>query len=222
MNYGEYLTRLQRQVSRTDVGADEYADYATQALKRIQENRSWGCMKTDTQITMPVNATSIELPDNFKELQSGNSPVRVSYTGAGYMRPLPCQVKPKREFEREYAKFSYGVLSSYYFNYNVLRLPVYLDQSQGVWTLNIAVQAQGPITFLVDYYGFLPEPENPNDTNYFMSNYEDMLMAKAKSLCWEGVNDEFAGEWDALYEKKFKRNTHDDAYRQTRGIEMRM
>jgi hypothetical protein len=222
MTFGEYFARLQRSVSRTDIGDDEYRDMAQRALKKIQQRRSWGCMKTSTQLTMPQGAISIPLPDDFKELQSGDAPVRNFYTNAGYSRPLPCDVKTKREFERLYAKFSYGALSSYYFRYNVIRLPVYLDQSGGVWTLNIAFQANSPIIFEVDYYGFLPMPQDEADTNFFLSNYEEMVMAKAKAICWESVNDDLSQEFEALFSKELKECAHDDAYRQTRGVEMRM
>ena len=179
-------------------------------------------MKDSATVVMEQNALSVPLPANFKQLQTGDAPVRTFWTGAGFGRPLPCDVKTKREFEREYAKFSYGALNSFYFRYNVIKLPVYIDLSAQVWTLNIAFQAQTPITFAVDYYGFLPTPENPDDTNYFLENYEEMVMAKAKAICWESVNDDISGEFEALFSKELKECVADDSYRAVNGVQMRM
>lgn len=222
MIFGEFLARVKRQVSRTDIGDDEYEDYCQRALKKIQQRRSWSVMKQSTAIIMQGGLTFINLPGNFKELQSGDAPIRTIYSGnQGNARAYPCIIQPKREQERLYSEFAYGTLNSY-FRCQIQRLPVYLDQSAEVWTVNIWVQAWQDITFLVDYYGFLETPENPDDTNFFLNNYEEMCMAKAKAICWESVNDEIAAEQESLFDKEFKESAYEDAYRQTRGVEMRM
>lgn len=192
------------------------------ALKYIQQRRSWSCMKTALPtIVMTAPATSIELPSNFKELQTGDAPIRVMCTEVGLARPIPCIVMTKREIERDYSKFAYGVLSTWY-RFQTQRLPVYMDQSGGVWTINIIFQPQPALNFLVDCYSFLPTPQANDDTNFFLSNYEEMAMAKAKEIVWASVNDEFAEEQAALFSREFKRAAHDDSYRLTRGVEMRM
>lgn len=229
MIWGEYLARLQRQVSRTDIGTDEYTDYAQRALKKIQQRRSWTCMKQSGQVIMPAGAITVPLPANFKELQTGDSPIRVLFTAYpdSATRPLPCKIYPKREFERLYASFSYGALSSYYWRGPYIGFPVFIDTSAEVWTLNIGFQSgnstgPSPMTFLIDYYGFLPTPENENDTNYFLENYEEMVMAKAKAICFEAINDDFAGEWETVFAREFKECVADDAFRQVRGVALRM
>lgn len=172
-------------------------------------------------LTMLAGSTTVQLPDNFKELHTGDSPVRVFDTNEGYSRPLPCIVLTKREIEREYSKFSYGVLNSY-FRYQLIRLPVYMDQSNGVWTINILQQAITNINFLVDYFGFIPTPQNAEDTNYLLSNYEEMCMAKAKEIVWTSVNDEIAEEFASLFNRELKQCAADDSYRMTRGVRMQM
>lgn len=178
-------------------------------------------MKQTATLIMPGGQTTTELPDNFKELQTGVSPIRVLYTNAGFSRPLPCSVMTKRSIERLYSKFSYGTLCSY-FRYEVVNLPVWIEQNAGVWSINIIFQAWQDITFLVDFYGFLENPENEDDTNFFLSNYEQMCMAKAKAIAWEEINDDIAEQAENLFDKEFRESAFDDAYRAVRGVETRM
>ncbi len=178
--------------------------------------------QSSPELTMAAGTTFLNLPNNFKELQAGDAPIRVvRMQPDAPTRPIPCWVLTKRECEREYSKFAYGIYSAYY-RYQLFRIPVFLDQSGDVWTVNIIYQACEDMNFLVDYYGFLPNPIAPDDTNFFLSNYEEMCMAKAKEICWQGVNDEIAEEAAAIFNREFKECAADDQRRQTRGVQMRM
>lgn len=173
-------------------------------------------------IVLTAPATAINLPDSFKELQAGDCPVRIINTLQGdSSQAFPCIVYTKREMERQYAKFAYGINSSY-FRYDLIRLPIYLDRSAGIWTLNVRYQPIEQISFLIDAYCFMPDPSADTDTNYFLDEYADMCMAAAKAIVFEVVNDEIAGEFETNYARKFKKAAYDDAYRQTRGVKMQM
>src|SRR5262249_35451641 len=79
MNLSQLNARMTLGVNRSDV-ADEngkYTQFLNEAQREICRMRSWQWMKDSTTLTLDVGETTLELPTNFKEFTSPNTPVHI-------------------------------------------------------------------------------------------------------------------------------------------------
>jgi hypothetical protein len=234
MTLGDIIARLTIGVMRDDL-AQYYPTFINEALVEIQRRRSWQCMRAVNFFTILNGASTVSLlttdgsvATRFKELSIGKSPVHLQFTQAGSTLLTPCDVWPREKLLRRQARLiSNSLLYSVYSNPSVAlrtQVPVYVDWQAGQPVLNILFPAQSDLPFSVSYYGYLADldPANPADSNEFTAHYSEMVVAKSKAIAFAAINDPVAGDFEVLFDKKFKDAAAQDAYQAVAGMDLRM
>lgn len=131
-------------------------DFVNAALRQVQKDRSWPCMKTEEVFTIPAGASRVALPSYFKELQSLD-PVHVVLAD-GTTRPVDVAYVEQEERRRDWTVAGLA---------QMFRVALERDEN-GAW-LRIADPASEAIRLRVKFYRFLAdlpyeipdEPEEP-------------------------------------------------------------
>ncbi|MEI6196620.1 MAG: hypothetical protein WCS42_20070 [Verrucomicrobiota bacterium] len=159
----------------------------------------------------------------FKELTTSQSPIHLRNSESVL---TPCDVWTREKVLRRRSRLIPN--STFYsvfltpFTTRRVQLPVWIEWRAAQPVLNILVQAQTDLPFEISYYGYLPELVNPTDANYFTTNYPEMVLAKAKSIAFETINDPIAVDFEKLFEARFTSAAGQDAYSALAGITLRM
>lgn len=230
MTFSDIIQRLTIGVLRDDL-VSTYPSFINEALTEIQRRRSWQCMKQLDLFTVHNNATGVSLntndsgaATNFKELTLQESPIHLK---AQDLTLTPCDVWTLEKVLRRQARLiSNSILYTVYSHPDTTRrvsVPVYVQWIGGNPTLNILFAASGDLPFQVSYYGYLPDlVVGSNETNEFTLRYPEMIVNKSKAIAFAAVNDPIAGDFEALFEKKFSEAAAKDAYQEIAGLQLRM
>lgn len=221
MTFQDLQNNVQIGVKRTDIGS--YGDLVNQALREIQNRRSWSFMRTRATVTLLAGQTSVALPADYKELQN----VRPAITLAIQDPAVPggAVAKPVEVvYEHQQVRFAW--------NFDLTMFPlmsVFLTEESDfttygtqVKTLGIIIPGTQDLVFTVRYYRFLPDLVNPGDTNQFTLQYPEMVELKAKTKAFNRINDPVAGTTEQLFGEQFQVAVREDAYKDTTGRETRM
>jgi hypothetical protein len=202
--------------SKKDVELGAIPALINNAMKIIQQQRSWTFMKDTVSVTIAAGASSVALPSNFKEPQRGKNPLKgvdTYVTNAGF---VPWLILSKQEAER-LLQIGQAVSDRIAF----------IDRTVSGSTLNISGQAAQSLQFKLDAYVFLAPVTDPSAENILMAEYPEMVMNKTKQLVYELASD--SGEdlakatySESQYTKDFTRASNDDAAREVAGRNFRM
>lgn len=221
MTFQDLQTNVSTGVRRTDIGS--YGDFVNQALREIQNRRSWSFMRTRATVTLLAGQTSVALPADYKELQN----VRPAITLAIQDPAVPggAVAKPVNVITE-----SQQVRSAWNFDLTLFPLmSVFITQESDpatpgtlVNTLGIVIPGTQDLVFTVRYYRFLPDLVNPTDTNQFTIQYPEMVELKAKAKAFNRINDPAADGHEQRFGEQFLTAVREDAYKDTTGRENRM
>lgn len=220
---------------RSDL-APLYPSFVNEALTYIQQQRSWLVMKANGIFRMANGASAVNLDvdedglvTRFKELTLGKSPVHLR---GNDLVLTPCEVWPREKILRRQARLiSNSLLYSVYSHPNTTRrvsIPVWVQWTrnpasmESVPSLQILFKATSDLPFDITYYGFLPDLEVDDDSNFFTDRLGEMVLAKAKALAFAAINDPATADFEKLYEAKFAAAAAQDAYQAVAGLELRM
>jgi hypothetical protein len=208
MTFLQLQERVSKGVQRADL-EDLYPDFINEALREIQNRRSWTVMKDTTTVTIPNGSSEIELPATFKEMQKSRPPVH-AVCDDDVLMPVDL-VFEEQETRRSW---TFGGLV---YNYRV-----FLERSNGSNKLKILVPATEDIELRVKYYGYLPDLEADDDESPLANLYPEMVIAKAKAIAFTTINDPMEASMEETFEKKFIAATVQDAHADVAGRETRM
>jgi hypothetical protein len=213
MTRDELIARIAQGVQRSEYSDDSNAGYiqlVKDALKEIQNDRSWGFMLDRGDVIVLTGTSSIAMPANFKELSNSRTPIHLVGSD-GLLSPVDIVNRAKRI--RWAWMYPDGVTTT---------LRVYIDWTASPPLLNIHDTASENITFRVDYFGYLDDLASGSSTNVLTVDYPEMVIAKAKALALAGVNDEMAASFEGLYEAKKRSAALKDSFALVAGMQLRM
>jgi hypothetical protein len=220
MTFAELKAAVSQGVLRNDLS---YDGFINDALREIQNRRSWSFMRTRATVTLPAGQTSVALPSDYKELQN----VRPAITLAIQDPAVPggAVAKPVNVVTE-----SQQVRSAWNFDLTMFPLmSVFITQESDqtvpgalVNTLGIAIPGTQDLVFTVRYYRFLPDLVADGDTNQFTIQYPEMVELKAKTKAFNRINDPIAGQTEQLFGEQFTVAVREDAYKDVTGRENRM
>lgn len=214
--------RVNLGVLRSDVAAasNGYADFINQGIKELENLRSFECMATQANVTIPEGQKQIALPDDFKELDARNTnggPVAfVLDDPANPGAVFPVEAYFEAEELRRFFKFG-GQLA---IAFGEMR--VFLKRDKTGTYLGMVSPAIQALTFRVDYYQYLPDMVEDDDTCPLAEEYPEMVIAKAKALALASINDAAATGAEEMASVKFKEASFKEARAQIAGRDLRM
>lgn len=214
--------RVNLGVLRADVAAASsgYADFINQAIKELEDLRSWNCMSTQVNVTILSTTKSIPIPADFKELDARNTnggPIAFVLTdpnnpGAVYPVIASFEAEELRRF------FKFGGQLAIAFG----EMRVFLKTDKTGTVLGMVSPALEDLTFRIDYYQYLPDLVEETDTSPLAEAYPEMVIAKAKALALASINDAAAQGAEAMASAKFKEASFKEARAALQGRELRM
>lgn len=210
MNFTVLQARVNRGIQRDDLATD-IPNFINEALKDLQIRRSWICMKDEIQITIPAGSDSIQLPDNFKELQNPRESIHLIYNDGSGDRLLPVEVTTRADQLQRIFRLGRD-----------LWMRVFLDLTNDQKFIRVGENASQDLPFNLRFYGFLPDLATGTDSNSLTNNYPEMIIARAKAIALASVNDPLAEGMEALTEKRFLEAKTDDGRREISGVTVRM
>ena len=211
-NFAQFKDQLHARVLRDDLSAN-YGDYINQALREIQNRRSWTFMKNTVQpVTIPPsdgNATA-DLPADFKELQRRTAVEFIADDG-GY---IPAElVTEEQQIFRIWA-FGGTPITTWPPRVFLLR--------ESTAKLGMIEPLIEPFSFRVKYFRFLPDLVNDTDTSPFIDAYPRMVFSKARAIAFDDINDPIAESHEEMFEKKLREAIAYDAHGEYAGVTTRM
>jgi len=213
--------RLSRAVLRADL-APSYPDFINEAIREIQDRRSWICMKNVAPVTinpnqpptLPGTAQVGALPADFKELQK--KPAVFFVTSLGDL--LPVEVITEGQQLRRVERFHGCPFPSW-------PPRVFLELNYDGNNTNV-IGIVEPLTeawnFQVRYYRYLAPLVEDGDTSPFITSWPEMVLAKSKAIAFQGINDSEADNAERLFEIKLLAAIRSDAHAEVSGRETRM
>lgn len=191
-------------VNRGDL-TDQYGDWINRALKAIQADNSYNCMRHSTDVEIAGSESSVKLPADFKEFVpdiGGISVVDALATSRGRM---PCDLVTEEKLIRTRA--ASGLPSSVWGN----GLQVFATTDGDNTFLNILDIASGTLTFTIKYFRYLPSLAADTDQNFLTRTYEDMVQARVKAVAFSLINDPLEAAELTKYEIHRKKAVIHDA-----------
>ncbi len=217
MNFKYFKDILAEDVGRTDK-EHRYADWIRQALRKVQQDVSWNCMRRSNNVTITSGSLNVALPADFKEFTPERTPVHI-VSGNTF---LPVLVTTFEEMaaanagrERLIIHPGSGRSDS---------VPVYLSYETPMANphLNMFDGASETINFRISYFGFLPDFTDDADQNFLSVNYTQMVEAKVKAVAFAAINDPLAADFEVLYDNTRRLAEVDDARRRYQGRTLQM
>lgn len=220
MQLSEFILALQEDVTRYDKEASGwYPKWVNRALRRIQQDRSWNCMRKTAEITVLNGTRSIALPADFKELARETPAVFLQSTDTASPW-VPVRVTSRSHMDSKSVNNVWpasGVAGAQ------AGLECFIEQAaDGTWTFFVEEDLTQDTTFRIEYYGFLPDLAADEDANHLTNAYEEMVMAKVKEIAFLAVNDPIAADFAQVYRGYLSEAWRDDQRRRHSGRVLRM
>ena len=223
MNVRELKEVLEKEVQRPDMSY-KYMIWINRAVRAIQQDYSYGCMRNSGDITIAQGTSQVRLPEDFKEFTPEFSPVHLKVPeNPGRMRYYPVQLRTFETVARtdSYLLFPYApqqVVSEKF------AVPLWLSMEGDSQTpfLNIMVAPDQELNYRISYFRYLPKLEQESQDNYFTREYEEMVEAKLKSVAFTSLTDPVAAEYETLYVRLAKKARAVDELRRYQGRTLRM
>lgn len=213
MNLGE-MKALVHHATKNDVLLGVFPTLINQALRQIQQRRSFRNMKRTLQTLVGGGYSVGVLPPDFKEPQRGTHPLRVSDSTVDSNYRHAWKLISKQEA---------SWINGRGLGYNV----AYLDTTDGVnWSVNLTAPAASNIYCFLDSYVFSLDLTSDADTHYLITNYPQMVLEKTKSLAFAledaEKNQRNLEISEMRFLEEFKVAAADDSSREVSGRNFRM
>lgn len=209
MNLGELIS-LAHHAAKVDALYGAIPGFVNDTLRDIQQRRSWLCMRATESVTISSGTSSANLNSLFKEPRGGKHSLRGLDSSTGSY--IPWELLARQELE----------------DLNVIGLGAaerraYIDFGSGVQTLNLPENAAEDLTFELQSYRFLADLSDDSDTNYFTTNYPQLVLEGVKARLLAADDDtQRADLAEIRFAQQFTSASRDDAYRQVAGRNIRM
>lgn len=204
--------RVYRGVLRDDL-ADDYGTFVNDALREVQNLRSWVCMKDRVTLAVPTGSGRevVTLPADFKELQK--RPAVHYVTDEGGLVPAEVVTEEQQAFR----VWAFGGTP-------IATWPprVFFEKRATSAVLGVLEPMSQPFNLEVKYYKYLPDLASDTDASPLAAAYPMMVIAKAKALAFSSINDAAAVGFEQEFDKKFLEAVRQDAYSEVRGLTTRM
>lgn len=214
MTFLQLKTMLQEDFNRKDKETVFYPLWINRALKQIQRDHSYTCMRSRTNLTISSGNSSANLPSNFKELLSER---RSIFLSSG----VPVSVESRENIKVHDYMLTGSVSNASEREANGKSVFIESDSS-GQWSLNITSDAAEDLVYDVAFYGFLADLSDDSDSNFFTNNYPTMLEHKIKSIAFGSINDPLAGDFEAFYREERREAIRQDKASKLKGRKLRM
>lgn len=89
-------------------------------------------------------------------------------------------------------------------------------------TIGILEPLTSAFNLQVNMFAYLPLLINPTDVSPLALAYPNMVLEKAKSIAFTGINDLECGNAEAKFEKKFREAAYQDGFSENAGRVLRM
>lgn len=223
MNFSQLQARLSRAVLRTDLQPD-YGNFINEALVEIQNKRSWTCMKITEDVTIAPGTgfQTVALENNFKELRPKTS---INFIADDGQRIPATVVFAEQEVWRNWA---FGGTPPFIWPPRIFLIrgapsPAQLDAGFSVGTSVGILEAMiEEINLEVLMFAYLPLLVADGDISPLALAYPNMVLTKAKSIAFDGINDTEYEKAEALFEKKYREAAYQDAYSEVAGRSLHM
>lgn len=212
MNKGDLIRYLERSVNRPDM-EDAYPDWINQGLRSIYQDHSFLCMKDRITVVIPNQATSVALPNNFKELQAERSPIYMQGQDGSL---LPCHIT-REATERRLLTANQTIVVPTNPSTLFRDLPVWLDWDANDAFLHLLYPTTGDTSFVIKCFNYLTDLEADTDQNYITRFYVEMVKTKVAAVAYEELRDPEWRDQEALYVERLKKAKADDLYRAQKG-----
>ncbi len=219
MNFEQLQARLYKTIQRDDFLAandatTNYGAFINEAIREVENRKSWSTMKGSVDLVMTSGTKTVDLPDNFKELQNLRPPVHIILndpnTGA-VLKPVNVSWE------------NVEVRRLWMMGGMAWDVQTWIERTAAPCTLNIASQAGEDLTFRVKYYGYSAPLVADDDESVLEALYPRVIMMKAKEIAFEAVNDfDAQGAAHAAFEELFLRASAQDNRSDVSGREARM
>lgn len=177
-----------------------YDEWINRAIRTIQQDNTFNRLRTKREVTVPIGGSSVSLPDDFNQFTRERDPVRVKGGGNNAI-DYPCRLMTEEEVINFKSAALYPVSPISVLGSNI-GLPVFLtydeDEHQ---VLNLFSGAADAITFVVSFFRYTRELVQPEDTNFLLQDYPELVIAKVKSIAFTDVNDSLGGDFESLYRR---------------------
>jgi hypothetical protein len=208
MDFADIKARISRGVQRADLAAS-YGDYVNEALREIQNRRSWTDMKFTVNVALPAsdNENTVTIASDFKELQK--TPAVYFVTDDGGLIPAET-VFESQQIYRVWV----------FWGTPIVTWPprIFFERNGTSAVIGMVEPRTEDFNFRVDYFRYLPDLVNDTDTSPLLTAYPEMVLAKSKVIAFTDINDEEAmALHEGIYEKKFMEGARKDAYAEVRG-----
>lgn len=223
MNVRDLKDVLDKEVQRPDMNY-KYMIWINRALKKIQQDYSWGCMRTSGNVVIQAGTSSVRLPADFKEFTPEYTPIHLIVGDTpGKMRYYPVELSTFERVARadSYLLFPYTPQQMISEKFAV-PLWMTLEGDNQEAFLNILALPQQELTYRVSYYRFLPRLETDAQDNFITREYEEMVEAKLKATAFASLNDPLAADFEGLYVGMAKLARGADELRRFQGRTLRM
>lgn len=212
MTFAEFKIRLGKGILRDDL-ADSLGDFTNEALREVQNRRSWTFQKASASLDLGPGAgnETAELPADFKELQKHPSVFYVTIEGSR----IPAEVVFESQQIRRVAVFGGTPASTW-------PPRLYFERRASTAVIGVIEPLSEALTFQANYYAYLPDLSADDDTSLFITSYPKLVLAKAKSIAFSEINDPTAAFFEAEFEKKLTEAIRQDSYSEVAGRTLRM
>lgn len=201
-------------VNRPDLTSDGstiYDQFLNDAQREICRLHSFAWMRTTAQVQITGGNANVALPATFKELTREKTPVHLVDTLSGIETPVDIwSLEKLKRFLRQFLSLNNSVA---------------IDWSSEPPKLSIGqalVSGSQPLTYNVSHYAYLTDLSGSNTSNPLTIQFPEMLLAKAKALAFEAINDPLAGDMETLFLAKFRLERQHDTFKQIAGNDLRM
>jgi hypothetical protein len=208
MTFGDMQTRVGRGILRDDL-APYYGEYINEALREIQNRRSWTIQKNTVQVTLPASdgEASVTVATDLKELQKQPAVYFVADDGG--------LVPAETVFESQQI---YRVWV--FWGTPIVTWPprVFFERNGQNAVIGMVEPRTEDFNFRVDYYRYLPDLVNRDDTSPFIDLYPEMVLALSKMIAFTDINDSDGLKTNSdIFELKLSAAGRQDAYAEVRG-----
>lgn len=220
MNFLQLQARLYKTIQRDDFlssndASVNYGTFINEAIQECGNRKNWTVMKATTDLVITAGTSAVELPTDFKALQNLRPPLHIVFNdpnaGGEILKPVNVTWA-----EVEYRRlWLVGGLA--------WDVQTWIERTSTTPILNIASQAGEDLTFRLKYYAYMPVLASDQATNPLELKYPRMVMAKAKEIAFEAINDwEAMAAAGAVFEQLFVRASTQDNIDDVSGREARM
>lgn len=219
LTFEDIRRRVKIGVDRDDL-EDLYNDYINQAIREVENRRSFSYMKKSAPVTINPNEQTVSMPDDFKELVRQTSPiVRVTDTNLGTPAITPCAIYSRQRLESMNSSFGTLIAQT---SGREQKVSILVDVDADKWFISLLSPSLEVINFRVNYYGY-SERLTDNDAEHpLFTYYPNLVVAGTKYMIFQDINDPQKNETEQEFERQLLKAKGTDSIISFSGFDSHM